>query len=253
MSKKNQGGTLNMKKRLLALLLVVSLVLTIGLTGCSKPAVETTKESTTEPAEQPTNEPGTDEQILTFNWGAEPPDLDPQTSTDQVSFWLLNATLEGLVRLNPDGSIGDGLAESWDISADGLTYTFHLRDAKWSDGTAITAEDFEAAWKRVLDPATGAEYAYQLTSHIVGADDYNTGVTTDPETVGINALDDKTLEVKLVRPTSFFLSLTSFITYIPAQKAAIDKFGETYATDADKMVFSGPFACLLYTSPSPRD
>lgn len=229
-----------MKKRLLALLLVVSLVLTIGLTGCTKPAVETNKESTTA-APTSATEPTKAEQVLTFNWSSEPPDLDPQTSTDQVSFWILNATLEGLVRLNPDGSIGEGLAKSWDISEDGLTYTFHLRDAKWSDGTAITANDFEAAWKRVLNPDTAAEYAYQLTSHIVGADEYNTGVTTDPDTVGINALDDKTLEVKLLRPTSFFLSLTSFITYVPAQAAAIEKFGDTYATDADKMVFSGPF------------
>ena len=178
---------------------------------------------------------------LAYNWRSEPPDLDPQLSTDQVSFWILNATLEGLVRLNPDGSVGDGLAESWDISDDGLTYTFYLRDAKWSDGADITAEDFEYAWKRAIDPATASEYAYQMY-HIKNAMEVNTGaegVTLDD--VGVSALDEKTLEVELVRPTSFFLSLTSFITYLPAQKAAVEQWGEEYGTEADKMVYSGPF------------
>jgi oligopeptide transport system substrate-binding protein len=180
-------------------------------------------------------------QGIVVNWGAEPPDLDPQTSTDQVSFWILNATLEGLVRQNPDGSVGAGLAESWDISSDQCTYTFHLRDAKWSDGTPVTAGDFEYAWKRAIDPATASEYAYQMY-YIVNAAGVNNGakgVTLDD--VGVRALDDKTLEVVLEQPTPFFLSLTSFITYLPAQQEAVERWGDDYGTELDKMVYCGPF------------
>ena len=191
-------------KKLLLLLVVVAMVAAL-FTGCG----------------------GGKSAGLIMNWGSEPPDLDPQTTTDQVSFWILNATLEGMTRQNPQGEPVPGLAEKWDISDDGLTYTFHLRNAKWSDGTAITAQDFEYAWKRAIDPATAAEYSYQMY-HIKNAMEVNTGVDADGnettltlDDVGVKALDDKTLQVVLERPTVFFLSLTSFITYVPAQKAAV--------------------------------
>lgn len=217
-------------KKLLLLLVVVAMVAAM-FTGCG----------------------GGKSAALAYNWQSEPPDLDPQTSTDQVSFWILNATLEGLVRLNPDGSVGDGLAKSWDISDDQTTYTFHLRDAKWSDGTAVTANDFEYAWKRAIDPATAAEYAYQMYV-IKNAMEVNIGVDADGnkttltlDDVGVKATDDKTLVVELEQPTSFFLSLTSFITYLPAQKAALDQFGDEYGTEMDKMVYSGPFVISEWT------
>ena len=181
------------------------------------------------------------EQVLNVNWQQEPPDMDPQTTTDQISFWLTNATLEGLFRYDPEGKLGEGLAENYELSDDKLTYTFHLRDAKWSDGTTITAGDFEYAWKRAIDPATASEYAYQMY-HIVNAMEVNTGAEgVSLDDVGVEALDDKTLKVTLVRPTVFFLSLTSFITYLPAQKAAVEQWGEDYALEAENMVYSGPF------------
>lgn len=235
-----------MKRRILALILVMSLVFTLALTGCSQPADEPEEPAEEpgeeEPAEEPEEEPAEEpvEQVLRFNWGSEPPDLDPQTTTDQVSFWIINATMEGLVRLNPDGSVGEGLAEDWEISDDGLEYTFYLRDANWSDGTPVTAEDFAYAWLRVLNPDTAAQYAYQLY-HIKNAQAYNTGEITDPSEVGIEVVDEKTLKVTLERETPFFLSLMSFITYVPAQKAAVEEFGDDYALEADQMVYSGPF------------
>ena len=236
-------------KKLLALMLVLVMILSLGLVGCTK-----TEPTNQEPVEQtddnagtetPAEEPGEKlaaEQVLRVNWGSEPPDLDPQTTTDQVSFWIINAVYEGLVRTQPDGTTpkGSGLAEDWTISDDELTYTFKLRDAKWSDGTPITAYDFEYAWFRAIEPETAAEYAYQFY-HIKNAEKYNTGEITDRSQVGIKAIDDKTLEVVLERPTPFFISLTSFITYIPAQKAAVEKFGEEFASAPDKMVYSGPF------------
>jgi len=180
------------------------------------------------------------EQVLNINWRQEPPDLDPQLTIDQVSFSVINSVYEGLVRLNPDGSIGEGLADYWEISDDGTEYIFHLRDAQWSDGTAITAEDFAYAWLRTLNPKSYSLYSYQLY-YIENAEAYNNGLIKDPNEVGIEVIDEKTLKVKLVRETPFFLSLTSFITYIPAQKQAVEEWGDSFATEAKKMIYSGPF------------
>lgn len=236
------------KSKILVLFLVFALVTSFALAGCKK-----TEEPQPDPIQQDNNEEKpveqgeklAAEQVLRINWGSNPPDLDPQTSTDAVSFLIINAAYEGLVRLQADGTVqkGSGLAQDWEISEDGLVYTFKLRDAKWSDGTPITAHDFEFAWKRALDPETASQYAYQLY-HLKNGEAFNdpddTSVTSADE-VGVKALDDKTLKVELERPTPFFLSLTSFITYLPAQKAAIEKFGDEYASAADKAVYSGPF------------
>ena len=235
------------KQKWFLLLLVIVMVLSLALSGCAK------KEEPVKGPDEGTEGEGTDEggeklaaeQILRLNWGSEPPDLDPQTTTDQVSFWIINAVYDGLVRLQPDGTVveGSGLAESWDVSEDGMTYTFHLRDANWSDGTPITASDFEYAWFRAIDPKVAAQYSYQLTdtAGIVNAGKYFSGEITDKSQVGIKAVDDKTFEVKLEKPIPFFLSLVSFPTFIPAQKAAIESLGDAFASEADKMVYSGPF------------
>ncbi|MCT4662377.1 MAG: peptide ABC transporter substrate-binding protein [Tissierellales bacterium] len=244
------------KTKLLAVLLAAAMSMSVVLTGCgggNAPAEpekkeEVTQTSTDAEKKEETKDSATDgeeklaaEQVLRINWGSNPPDLDPQTTTDQVSFEVVNACYEGLVRLQPDGKAyqDTGLAKSWEISEDKMTYKFMLRDAKWTDGTPITAEDFEYAWKRALDPATASQYAYMLY-HIKGAQAYNAGEGSADD-VAIKALDEKTLEVTLERPTPFFASLTSFITYLPAQKAAIEKHGDKYTSDVANMVFSGPF------------
>ncbi|WP_352419392.1 peptide ABC transporter substrate-binding protein [Proteiniborus sp.] len=232
------------KNKWVALVLVLMMVLTLGLAGCGKtePADQGTKDNNTAGYASQGEEKLAAEQVLRVNWGSDPPDVDPQTTTDQVSFWIINAVYDGLVRLQPDGSVekGSGLAEDWTISDDELTYTFKIRDAKWSDGTPVTAYDFEYAWFRAIDPEVASEYAYQFY-HIKNAEAFNTGEITDKNEVGIKAVDEKTLQVELVRPTPFFLSLTSFITYIPAQKAAVEAYGEEFASAPDKMVYSGPF------------
>jgi len=232
------------RNKWIILTLVVLMTLSLALAGCGKteePPKDNTGDTGTDVTEE-TGEQLADEQVLRLNWGAEPPDLDPQTTTDTVSFEVVSSTLEGLVRLQPDGSVqqGSGMAESWTVSEDALTYNFKIRDAKWSDGTPVTAHDFEFAWKRAMDPATASQYSYQFY-HIKNAQPYIDGEATDPSALGVKALDDKTLEVVLERPTPFFLSLTSFITYIPAQKAAVESFGDEYASAPDKMVYSGPF------------
>ncbi|HBT50079.1 MAG: ABC-type dipeptide/oligopeptide/nickel transport system periplasmic component [Caldanaerobacter subterraneus] len=216
-------------KRLVVLLLSVVLVLGALLAGCSSQS----KTATTSQ--------GQSEQVLNLNLGEEPPTLDPQKATDEVSITVLNAVLEGLVRYNKDGKIekGSGLAKDWKISDDGLTYTFYLKDAKWSDGNPITAYDFEYAWKRALDPKTGSQYAYQLY-YIKGAEEYNSGKGSADQ-VGIKALDDKTLQVTLKAPAPQFLGLTSFVTYLPLEKSVYEKYGDKVGSDPSTMVFSGPF------------
>ncbi|MEQ2130561.1 peptide ABC transporter substrate-binding protein [Caldanaerobacter subterraneus KAk] len=216
-------------KRLVVLLLSVILVLGALLAGCSSQS----KTATTSQ--------GQSEQVLNLNLGEEPPTLDPQKATDEVSITVLNAVLEGLVRYNKDGKIekGSGLAKDWKISDDGLTYTFYLKDAKWSDGNPITAYDFEYAWKRALDPKTGSQYAYQLY-YIKGAEEYNSGKGSADQ-VGVKALDDKTLQVTLKAPAPQFLGLTSFVTYLPLEKSVYEKYGDKVGSDPSTMVFSGPF------------
>src|SRR5690606_31052205 len=106
-----------------------------------------------------------------------------------------------------------GMAEGEpEVSEDGLTYTFKLRDANWSDGTPVTAHDFEYAWKRALDPETASQYAFILY-YIKNAEAYNAG-EAEADDVGVKALDDKTLEVELERSVPYFLSLTAFATYL---------------------------------------
>ncbi|KKC30322.1 ABC-type dipeptide/oligopeptide/nickel transport system, periplasmic component [Caldanaerobacter subterraneus subsp. pacificus DSM 12653] len=216
-------------KRLVVLLLSVVLVLGALLAGCSSQS----KTATTSQ--------GQSEQVLNLNLGEEPPTLDPQKATDEVSITVLNAVLEGLVRYNKDGKIekGSGLAKDWKISDDGLTYTFYLKDAKWSDGNPITAYDFEYAWKRALDPKTGSQYAYQLY-YIKGAEEYNSGKGSADQ-VGVKALDDKTLQVTLKAPAPQFLGLTSFVNYLPLEKSVYEKYGDKVGSDPSTMVFSGPF------------
>src|SRR5690606_15190916 len=141
-----------------------------------------------------------------LNNGTEPTSLDPSIGFDQVSWDPLNNLMEGLTRLGEDHSAQPGAAESWDISEDGLTYTFHIReDAKWSNGDPVVAEDFAYAWKYMLDPDTASPAAF-LAYFIEGAEEYNSG-DGSADDVKVTAVDEKTLEVVLTAPTGFFLDL----------------------------------------------
>lgn len=217
------------QKKIVIIGLVLLMALSAVLAGCGGSASNSASNR------------GNDKQVLNLNLIQEPPTLDPQKATDVVSIDILTEVLDGLTRYDKDGKIkpGSGLAKSWDISNDGLTYTFHLRDAKWSDGNPITAEDFEYAWKRALDPNTASQYAYQLF-YIKGAEEYNSGKGSADQ-VAVKALDDKTLQVTLKAPTPQFLGLTSFVTYLPLEKSVYEKYGDKVGADPDKLVYSGPF------------
>ncbi|MBM7564560.1 peptide ABC transporter substrate-binding protein [Paenibacillus sacheonensis] len=182
-----------------------------------------------------------DDQTFRMNLTSEPPSLDVAQAQDQVSFTVLNGLFEGLTRMDDKGNIVPGVAEKWDISEDGKTYTFHLRDnAKWSNGQPVKAGDFEYSWKRTLDPKLNppAPYAYQLY-YIKNAQNYNIEQDnpdhiSDPSQVGVKALDDKTLEVQLENPTPYFLNIAAFFTAYPVLK-------DTQFAEAKDYVGNGPF------------
>jgi len=192
------------------------------------------------------------DQILKINLSAEPPTLDPAQAKDSQTNTVLKFLYEGLVRIDADGKEAPGVAKDWDISPDGLKYTFTLNpDAKWSNGDAITSEDFVRSWERALKPETASPYAYQLY-YIKGAEGYNlskdetyTGTKiTDFSQVGVKATDEHTLEVTLENPTPYFLGLTAFYTYYPVHPSA--DTNDKFFTDYKNMIVNGPFVMDSY-------
>ncbi|MFA7620333.1 MAG: peptide ABC transporter substrate-binding protein [Aminobacteriaceae bacterium] len=176
---------------------------------------------------------------LTFSMETEIPSLDPQKSNSAPSFTVISHVFENLIR-RVDGKTVPGAAERWDISEDGRTITFHLRDSQWSDGKPVTAHDFEYTIKRMLDPATAMEYAF-AAYYIVGAEEYNLGKTKDANEVGVKATDDKTLVITLKEPTPYFISFLGHGSFAPTRKDLVEKYGESYATDASNAAYNGPF------------
>jgi oligopeptide transport system substrate-binding protein len=178
-------------------------------------------------------------QELRVNINTEPPSLNPGLAEDATSGTVLRQILEGLTRIGKEGKPENAMAEDVQISEDQKTYTFKIRDAKWSNGDPVTANDFVYAWKWALDPANNSTYAYQLY-YIEGAEAANTGEGS-LDAVGVKAVDDKTLEVKLVNPTPYFLELTAFYTYLPVNSKVAEANPE-WATDAgENYTTNGPF------------
>lgn len=183
---------------------------------------------------------GLDRAELVLINGAEPELLDPVFSTAQATGRLIYALYEGLTAFDKQGKPQPGVAERWEISPDGLHYTFHLRrTAKWSNGDTVTAHDFAYSWRRTLLPESAAEYGYQL-HYIRGARAFNEGKTKDFATVGVRVPDDFTLEVELENPTPFFLDLCAFATLVPVHRATVEKYSDWNANPAHH-VGNGPF------------
>lgn len=185
-------------------------------------------------------------QELTFNLGSDLKTLDPALNQAVDGGIVLENLFEGLYKPDDKFKPVPGIAESYDLSDDQTVYTFHLRkDAKWTNGDPVTAGDFEYAWKRVLDPATAAEYSYQMM-YLVGAEEYNkSGSEEDKEKVGVKAIDDYTLEVKLTSPCAYFLDLTSFPCYFPVNKKVVEG-NKDWSAKAETYVSNGPFKLTSY-------
>jgi oligopeptide transport system substrate-binding protein len=186
------------------------------------------------------------EQVITVNWGAEPPSLDPGLASDTTSSNILLNIMDPLVRLGDDLEPEPSAAESWDESEDGKTVTFHLRDdLKWTNGDPVTAEDFVWSWKRTISPELGADYAYQFFG-IVGAQEYN---SCDPgkadckalaDKVGVSAPDDRTLEVQLTSAQPWFVQQAAHHSFLAVHRATVEQFGDKW-TEAENIVTNGPF------------
>jgi oligopeptide transport system substrate-binding protein len=184
---------------------------------------------------------------LHFGGYAEPTDLDPHINNSLATAWIVTALYEGLVRRSDDGKgVRPGAAESWDISADGLTYTFRLRaNAQWSNGEPVTADDFVAAFRRFLEPKLGCE-GVNVIFPIVGARDYLEGRNKDFSSVGIRAPDARTLEVKLQYRTPYFLGVFADDHLMPLHQPSLDQYKGRDArggkwTEPGNLISNGPF------------
>lgn len=194
-----------------------------------------------EPEDKADDATGAAEQVLNVNIRTEPPSLHPGLATDTTSGAVLNQTFEGLMRVNQENVVEEAMAESAEMSEDGLTYTFKIRqDAKWSNGDPVTAQDFEYAWKWVLNPENvETDYAYQLYM-IKGAEAAKESGGS-PDDIGITVEDDHTLIVELEQPTAYFLELTAFYTFFPVNHKVAEA-NPTWAQDlTDVYVTNGPF------------
>lgn len=228
-----------MRKKWMVWLLMISVVL-LSFAGCQNQAVEESLDEITEEIV-----PDPIEQVMTWDMGAEPKTLDPQMNSALDASHLINNTFSGLMRDYGD-EIRPELIERYEVSQDQLTYTFYLKDTKWSDGVPLTAHDFEYAWKRALSPEQASEYAFQLF-YIKGGQAYYEGTGTADE-VAVNAINDHILEVTLIAPTPYFIELTAFMTYMPVRREVVEKPGASrWAKNPDVFVSNGPFVLYSYT------
>ena len=174
--------------------------------------------------------------------------LDTNLATDGESFEVIADCIDGLMQMDADGAAIPAIAESYDLSDDGTVYTFHLRDAQWANGTPVTANDFEFAWKRIAQEA--GEYAYLFDTSVgcIKNADAIIYEGADPETLGVKALDDKTFEVTLEVPVSFFPSLMYFPTFYPINEEFYNSLEEgTYGTSPETFLSNGAFVLESYT------
>lgn len=185
-----------------------------------------------------------------LNWNlasAGPKTIDPGLNGASDGGDVGNQIFEGLVR-EQEGKIIPGIAEKWEFSNGGRTVTFFLRESKWSDGSDLTAHDFVYSWKRAMDPATASEYSWIWEyTNVVGAQNAVEGKGSLND-VGIKAVDDYTLEIELINPTDYFVSLMSFYHFHPVKKSAVESGADgIWATDPERFIGNGAFVVTDYT------
>ncbi len=181
-----------------------------------------------------------EKQELVRNNGSEPASLDPHKVESDVEFNIISDLFEGLVSVSPEGEVRPQLAEKWE-NKDNTVWTFHLRPGiTWSDGTAITAQDIVWSWQRLVSPLTASPYSsYPGNMHIVNAQEIAQGKKA-PETLGVKAVDDATLEVTLTQPNAAFLAMLAHPSLVPIDKVLVNRFGEQW-TKPEHIVTSGPY------------
>ena len=214
-------------KKKLALILAGTLAISSALVGCSSSSNEGSNEAK-----------GVE---LNINIGPEPATIDPAKNSAVDGATLINHAFEGLMKLDSEGQIVEGQASKYEVNEDETVYTFTLRDdAKWSDGKAVTAEDFVYSWQRLVDPKTGADYSYMIDM-VQNANEIMAGEEKDLTKLGIKALDEKTVEVTLATPTPYFLEVCAFPATYPVRKDIVEANADTWATDPATYVGNGPY------------
>lgn len=229
-----------MKKRALALILTAAMVL--GLTACggsSNGTTESAGDGQTAGTEAEAEAAATGEKILSVQVGPDPETIDPALNSSVDGGNMLLHSFECLLAMDENGQLIPGQAESYEVSEDGLTWTFHLREGlKWSDGSDLNANDFVYSWKRVCDPMVAAPYAETVLSMVEG---YEKAIEGDLDALQVVASDDNTLVVTLNAPCSYFGSLAAFATLSPVQQATVEANGDAWATSAETYISNGPF------------
>ena len=238
-------------KRIVAL--VLAMVMALSLAACggsSAPAATAAPAAAGDAAPADTAAAASDgDKVLNVMVEVEVESLDPQVATDGTSFEVIANYTDGLTQMDADGAAIPAIAESWDVSEDGTVYTFHLReDANWSNGEPVTANDFVFAWQRAADPALASEYSYMLSDigQIKNAAAIIAG-EMDKSELGVKAIDDKTLEVTLEVPVSYFLSLMYFPTFYPVNQAFFESLADgTFGTSPETVLSNGAFVLTSY-------
>lgn len=211
-----------------ALPILLSLVV-VALAGCQGAA------------KRPACPPG--QVCLEYGNQSDPLTLDPQKANLLYESVIISDLMVGLTTDGPDGSPVPALATRWETTPDGLTWTFHLREAVWSDGVPITAQDFVYAYRRILDPQTAAIYAYMV--HVLkNAQAVNEGRAA-PEALGVRALDDRTLQLTLEHPAPYLLGLLKHNSFFPAPRHVIARYGDDWVRPG-RYVSSGPFTLAAW-------
>lgn len=175
----------------------------------------------------------------------EPGSIDPRLSETVYDYNIGLDLFEGLVTFDAGGRVVPGVAEKWDISEDGTTYTFHFRDnAKWSNGDPVTPSDFIYSLRRNADPKTAGPYAWMLYP-IKNFKDVNTGKNKDVTSIGVKAVDDKTLQITLTKITPYFLSVLSHSQGFPVPQKVVEKYGKNW-TKNENFVSNGAFKLVAW-------
>lgn len=225
--------------------IILVLIFTVSLAACGDAKENKNNNSNSDNQNEASNNNDdvsmNDEQILDVNIKSEPPSLHPGEANDTFSATVLDQIFEGLTRVDQNGEVTEAMAEEIEVSEDQTTYTFHIREnANWSNGDPVTAEDFEYAWKWILDPKNAdTDYAYQLYPIKNAEDVKENGMSMDE--VGITVEDEKKLIVELEQPTPYFLELTAFMTYYPLNKNVVEGNKDWSTEASEDYVTNGPF------------
>ena len=235
-----------MKKRFIVAALAIAGAM--ALSGCG--GAKSGNDSAADSKSVQSDGAKTGKKILTVQLGPDVETIDPalNSAVDGANYILF--AFDNLLKMDKDGKVVPGLAEKYEVSDDQLTWTFHLRDGlKWSDGSALTADDFVYSWQRLVDPSVAAPYAQTVLGMVEGYDDAigrpdadgNTTVDPDPTKLKVEAPDDKTLIVHMAKPTPYFDKLAAFVSLSPVKKDVVEANPDGWSIDPKTYISTGPF------------